>query len=118
VGTTAAPIDERIAKLQLECIEVGKRFGRSLTESQFTQLAVITGAPLVERMRKLRDVTTHSEVLVLVADVVDLGAERAMGALALMTNEQGEDLDKIQELSKQLNAKPGETKAIAGEVAS
>lgn len=105
-GTAAEPIDQRIAKLQAECIEVGQRFARSLTDSQHAQLAHIIGAPMAERLKALRDVESHSDVLLFVADVVDLGAERAMGALKLMTNEQGEDLDKLQHLADEFKKTP------------
>lgn len=116
ISSSAEPVDERVAKLQADVVEAGRIFARSLTDSQLVQIAHVIGEPLVERVKKMRDASTHSDVLLVIADIVDLGKERVLPLLALLTNEQGECVDKLQTLSDEL--KKPTTKPAAAEATS
>lgn len=94
-------VDERIAKLQAEVVETGRTFARGITDSLREQLAAVLGKPMGERLAKLRDATSHTDVLELAADVIDSGP-KALPAFQLLSNEQISQLEAVRELSKQL----------------
>ncbi len=106
--TAATAANDAVAKLQADIVDTGRKLAKSLTDSKLSQLAMILGPDLANRLAALRgEATTHADVLLIAADIVDAGPERAIGALQLLDNDQAEQLDQIQDLSAKLNAAGG-----------